>query len=222
MSVQTIIHKSIPSLVDEAIKNTIKNLNKFWLKKRFKLGKGYCENEQFHNSMIIETDKLNSCPLIQYVNGIIENGPDDCFKADLSEDKECGPQKTIDCSIKETEEEITCTPPIANAGSNFTHQMNTVNAGTTNTGNIDGSLSEHNSNSFQLIVWDVVETPNNIDNGSGSYIFIQNPNQLTTTIVVTNNPVAVGLWKLSLTVTNDCGETATSIVEIILEQNNPK
>ena len=79
MSVQTIIHKSVGNLSEKALKGTIDNANKFLLKKRFKLGKGYCEKNQFHNSMINEIMQINVCELVNHVNDVIENGPKECL-----------------------------------------------------------------------------------------------------------------------------------------------
>lgn len=75
MSVQTIIHNSRKNITDSAIKDTISNANKFLLKKNFKLGKGYCEKNQFHNSIINEIMKINTCGLVNHINDTIENGP---------------------------------------------------------------------------------------------------------------------------------------------------
>ena len=111
--------------------------------------------------------------------------------------------------------------PTANAGSNFVHQMNPVSAGATNTGTLNGGMSEHNATSFSSILWEVVEAPNGLDNGLGTYIYIHNPDLLVTTMGVTNNSVAVGLWRLRLTVMNDCGEVASDVVQITLQQETP-
>ena len=217
MSVQTILHISINTLAEEALKGTIANANKFLLHKRFKLGEGYCEEEEFRNSMINEMMQINNCDLISHINNIIENGVETC-----DEEKEVEPticQKPISCPKPIEEDVPVCEEPIANAGKDFTHLMNNVGSGT-NSGNINGSLSEHNANEFVSILWEVIDGPNGLENGSGSYIYIPNPNQLNTTIQVTNNPVARGQWKIRLTVTNDCGKTASDVIIVTLIQNS--
>lgn len=78
MSVQTIKDISIESLCNQALKNTIDNANKLVLQERFKLGKGYSEKDEFHNSMIREMVKLNNRDLVCHIKDIIENGPKKC------------------------------------------------------------------------------------------------------------------------------------------------
>lgn len=80
MSVQTIIHNSKGSLVDDAVHGTIKNANKFLLEKKYRLGEGFCEKDQFHNSMILEIMKTTTCELIEHINAAVENGPKECIK----------------------------------------------------------------------------------------------------------------------------------------------
>lgn len=78
MSVQTIIPNSIERLCEEALKSTINNANKLVLQERFKLGKGYCEKEEFHNSMIRDIASSSNSELVCHVRNIIENGPEEC------------------------------------------------------------------------------------------------------------------------------------------------
>ena len=84
MSVQTIIHTSLFTLAEDAKKSTIDNANKMLLKKRFELGEGYCEDKQFDNSMICEIINTSNCSLTNYINEIIECGPDEDFVLTLS------------------------------------------------------------------------------------------------------------------------------------------
>ena len=78
MSVQTIIHNSRENIIDSALRNTIDNANKFLLKKKFKLGDGYCEKNQFHNSIINDIMQVNTCELVNHICDVIENGPKEC------------------------------------------------------------------------------------------------------------------------------------------------
>lgn len=78
MSVQTILHNSLERLCEDATKGTIENANKLILQERFKLGDGYCEKNQFHNSIIREMAKVDNNGLICHINDVIENGPKDC------------------------------------------------------------------------------------------------------------------------------------------------
>lgn len=78
MSVQTIIHNSRELLKEKSLKGTIDNANKFLLQKRFKVGKGYCEKDQFHNSMINDIMQVNTCELVNHICDVIENGPKEC------------------------------------------------------------------------------------------------------------------------------------------------
>ena len=78
MSVQTILQNSIERLCEKALKGTIENANKLVLQERFKLGEGYCEKDQFHNSLIKEMTEINSNELICHINDIIENDPEEC------------------------------------------------------------------------------------------------------------------------------------------------
>ena len=109
-----------------------------------------------------------------------------------------------------------CNPPTADAGTDFVTIMNTQNSGMTSTKTIDGSGSSHNASSITNATWEVVGTPNGLNNGAGIYIDIDTPNEITTTIDITNDPIAAGVWTLRLTVTNDCGKTDTDEVQITL------
>lgn len=83
MSVQTIKYVTIASKEAKALKNTIENAEKLLLKTRFKLGKGYCEDNQLENSIITAISKLNNCSLTTYFDCILTNGVDNEFSSNI-------------------------------------------------------------------------------------------------------------------------------------------
>lgn len=89
MSVQTIINNSVENLSQKALEGTVNNANKFILQQRFKLGNGYCEKDQFHNSIINEIMQITTCDLVNHINDIIQNGPKDCKQETSCKKKQC-------------------------------------------------------------------------------------------------------------------------------------
>lgn len=88
MAIQTIREITLESLSNDARRRIDINANNLILQERFRLGNGYCEEEQFDNDMIMEINNFKNCELINYVHGIIEEGPDEEFEIDLPEIEE--------------------------------------------------------------------------------------------------------------------------------------
>lgn len=75
MSAQSIEHKTIQGIQQEARNNTIKNSDKYMLERFYRLGDGYCRFEQGNNSFINEIIETNNCDLLNLINKVIEDGP---------------------------------------------------------------------------------------------------------------------------------------------------
>lgn len=110
---QKSFYKNICSLVDESLKSTINNSNDYLLDKYYRLGKGYCKTEQFHNSMILSMVNFNNSCLLNYMSDILKEGPDNCFKPNIPDNLGQRNQKAIHCPVEESsnQQEIIPDPP---------------------------------------------------------------------------------------------------------------
>lgn len=93
MSVQSILNITTDSLKENALKETLSNANKLVLQERFKLGQGYCEEEQFKNSLLTEIFQVNNCELISFIERVLQYGTEEC------------PEQEICCENKEESKE---------------------------------------------------------------------------------------------------------------------
>jgi len=74
MSAQSIKHKTISGLKEEAEKSIIKSANDYLLKRLHSLGEGHCDFYYQDTSFVYEIIQTNNCDLLNLLNKVIEEG----------------------------------------------------------------------------------------------------------------------------------------------------